>query len=207
MIIQLEGCEAAGKSFLLKYLSYYLEELNISVEIEHFPSTKTDFGKLAHSLLYSDRNPNIDTNFLITLAAIGDQHIYKPYMTSYLGNKNNAYLTSRGLISTLVYSDLFNHDSSNLTAKLLPLLEYLPHPDAIIYLNPSLEEVTCRLSGRAEIKSIYDQQELASIIKAKYDSVLDCLDHRYSILHIEDDNLFSSIDIHLHNIYKFVYCT
>jgi len=205
MIIQIEGCEAAGKSLLIKHLTNYLTKLNIEVVSEHFPSDKTAFGNLARNLLYSEKDINIDTNFLITLAAIGDQHIHKPYMCSYINNKSNAYICSRGVISTLVYSDLFNNEPSNLTGKLLSLLDYLPHPDAIIYLDPSVDVVVKRLMGRSGVKSIYDQEDLVKVIKAKYESVLDCLEHKYSVLRITEDNLLDNIDKYLSFIYEFTY--
>lgn len=205
MIIQLEGCEASGKSVLLKQLAYYLQELGLNVKVNHFPSNNTNFGNLAQDLLYKKNPPQVNTNLLITLAAIADQHLCKLEMDEYYNNKTNAYIASRGVISTLVYSDLFNNTSTSLTTKVLQFIEYLPRPDAIIYLNPSIDEVSRRLKSRNGNKSIYDQIDLATVIKTKYESVFDCLEHKYSILHINDDSLLDSLNLHLRNIYEFVY--
>lgn len=205
MIIHFEGCEASGKTSLIKYFKDYLTKLNIDVVTEHFPSDKTVFGNLARQLLYSDKNPNVNSNFLITLAAMGDQHLLSPSFSSYQKDHTNAYLTSRGLISTLVYSDLFNVQQDNLTNKLLPLIDYLPNPDFIIYLNPSTDEVIKRLTGRNQSKSIYDTTDLVNVIKAKYESVLDLLEHKYNILRIDDNNLFQKLDHYLNIIYQFTY--
>lgn len=205
MIIHFEGCEASGKTSLIRYFKDYLISINISVTTEHFPSEKTTFGNLARNLLYLDKNPNVNRNFLITLAAMGDQHILSPSFSSYQKNSTNAYLTSRGLISTLVYSDLFNTKPNNLTNKLLPLIDYLPSPDFIVYLNPSTDEVIRRLTSRNQPKSIYDTTDLINVIKTKYDSVLDSLEHKYKILRIDDDNLFQKLDHYLNIIYHFTY--
>lgn len=207
MIIQLEGCEASGKSTLLNRLIPYFKQKGLSVKSEHYPSDKTPFGKLARNFLSCNEIVGVDSGFLITLAAIADQHIHNLTSEQYQNNSDNAYICSRGVISTLVYSDLHNLQADSFTGKVMLVLDdYVIKPDVVIYLDPPVDVVLSRLARRnSSQKSIYDQANLVKTIKAKYDSVLDCMQHQIDVLRIQDEELLANLDSHLNAIYQFTY--
>jgi thymidylate kinase len=193
MQIQLEGCEASGKSTLLKHLKTYYQNRGYLVTSTHFPTMNTPFGVLSHKILNQSYQFN-DYSLYITLLAIADQKEYNNKFKNILDNPKLLTLTSRGLLSTLVYSDLYEEQLSDFTKSIYQILQKSPKPDIIIYLKPTVDIVIARLATRRD-HSIYDKTNLIEIIQKRYTLLIDWLEPRCNILTINIDSQTSIDDI------------
>lgn len=167
MHIQIEGCEASGKTTLLNRLNTYYQQLGKQVITEHFPTYTSPFGKLAREILDSKYQFK-HNDFYITLLSIADQLLYSEQVNY---PSDIIYLQSRGILSTIVYSDLHSVAWTHTSEKVFNLLKLLPFPDTIIYLEPEFDLVKDRLTHRS-YSNIYDQVSYIQTILLRYKTVI-----------------------------------
>lgn len=176
MHIQFEGCEASGKTTLITQLNSYYTKLGYSITTQHFPTNNSPFGELAHKFLNQDYN-FIHNHFYITLLAIADQKLYGEQVNY---SSNNIFLESRGILSTLVYSELFNINWTPWTEKVLELIELISLPDLIIYIKPEISLVEDRLKQRSYF-NMYDKTSFIKPILERYEAMIPFLNKKVKI--------------------------
>lgn len=160
MYIQIEGTEASGKSTLIKkFKQDYGFIVSDTVE---FPNVASSYGFLARQHLDSKEVLKYMTlktrSMMITLLSICDQQEWR-------SDNNLLLVSSRGILSTIVYSSL---SDSKVEEAVINLIDYIPKPDLIVYIQPPIKILTERLSLRDKDSSIYDKVELTEQIIHKY---------------------------------------
>lgn len=199
MHIQIEGCEASGKSTLIEKLKKYYQTRGYLITSNHFPTSTTKYGELAHEIL-NNKTRNKSSDYYITLLCLLDQ---KYISEKYINVKDNPRLLkvdSRGVLSTLVYSNLKDANNPNSILAYYELIHEDLIPDLIIYLCPNSDIVTSRLKNRRSL-SIYDQINLIEVIKNRYSFVIDLLKDKLNIITISINN-DEDVDQLFHNTTK-----
>lgn len=165
MLIQFEGTESSGKTSVINAVYHYIKnsDLTCDLKVRHRPDNQTVFGMYANDILNGNfENLKGDRSFIISLLCMLDAHCFP-------SEPDKVTLQSRGFLSTLVYSGLGGY--KYLSASLLTLEKCFERPDIVFYLDTPEDVIIERLSKNTE-RSIYDQEEYVSLIKKRYQTVI-----------------------------------
>jgi dTMP kinase len=152
-LINLEGCDAAGKGSQVKLILKYYEQLGKKVKHIHFPMYGySEYSEMISKFLrgeYGD-NDSVDSIFVANIYAM-DRYMYKPQLMNDL-QENDAVIMDRYVFSNVAYqcSKTKNIDDKNHMMNGILNLEFeflkLPYPDSILFFDVPIEEIDRRLN-------------------------------------------------------------
>lgn len=169
-ILDIEGIDGAGKSVQAKLLTEALKKSGKDVVALSYPDKNSDYGKMLHSFLGSDKNLLPDEQFfLYLLDMIKDREKIEKTVESGV-----FVVLDRYFLSTLAYQSSEGFDFDR--AKAIVNLSGLRNPDAIFYIDVPLDTAMARKSeqkgGEKGVDRFERNKVLLDNVRRKYEYML-----------------------------------
>ncbi len=169
-ILDIEGIDGAGKSVQAKLLTEALKKSGKDVVALSYPDKNSDYGKMLHSFLGSDKNLLPDEQFfLYLLDMIKDREKIEKTVESGV-----FVVLDRYFLSTLAYQSSEGFDFDR--AKAIVNLSGLRNPDAVFYIDVPLDTAMARKSeqkgGEKGVDRFERNKVLLDNVRRKYEYML-----------------------------------
>ncbi len=162
--IVFEGLDASGKSSLLKYSSKFLEDSSYSVLMTKEPS-ESPVGLFLRKILKGESNLNSYFGIQLLFWADRAEHIASEVKPAV--EKGINVLSDRYMYSTLAYGAASGLTKDQLDA-FYRLSESFMKPDAVFYLNVSVQTAIHRIETRGEKKELFEKSGVLEKVREEY---------------------------------------
>ena len=152
-LIDLEGCDAAGKSLQIKLLKEYYEQQGKKVKHIHFPMYGHNvYSEMISKFLKGDYGniDEVDPIFVANIYAM-DRYMYKKELLKDLED-NDFVLMDRYVFSNMAYqgAKMKSHAEKDSIIRNILHFEFdflkLPYPDLILFFDVPVKEIERRLN-------------------------------------------------------------
>ena len=151
--INIEGCDAAGKSLQTKLIRELLEKNGKKVKLIHFPMYgHNEFSEMISKFLRGDygKIDEVDPIFITNIYAM-DRYMYKKELLQNLED-NDVVIMDRYVYSNMAYQGAKIEDEDERDNLIWQIYEFefdllsLPKPDLVIFFDVPIEEIKRRLN-------------------------------------------------------------